>query len=123
MIDAENSHATADSAGDIEKARRRFLFTRLVLMFQSAAMQQLGKLADPFTGAINRDLTQAAISIDTLNMLSERCRGNLTGEEERFLNLVLSELKLNYVDELNRPEPVPPKSTEQPAAGEQMPAG
>jgi hypothetical protein len=112
------------SADDVESARRRFLFTRLVLTFQTAAMQQMGKLSDPFTGAIARDLTQAAISIDTLDMLHERCRGNLSAEEERFLSLALSELKLNYVDELTRPEPTPsPSSEPSTTAGEQPPAG
>jgi len=82
-----------------------FLFRRLILTFQTAAIQQMGKLADPVTGSPVRDLEQAALSIDTLDMLRKKCDGNLTPEESRLLDHVVSELKLNYVDEIGRPEP------------------
>ncbi len=87
--------------------KNTILFTRLLLTFQTNAMQQMGKLADPWTGNIARDLDQARIAIDTLDMLRDRCRGNMTNEEERFLGHILAELKLNYVDELGRPDPTP----------------
>lgn len=88
--------------------KNTILFTRLLLTLHAAAMQHLGKLADPLSGRIERDLDQARISIDTLDMLRDKCRGNLTADEERFLNHTLSELKLNYVDEVGQPTP-PPK--------------
>jgi hypothetical protein len=75
------------------------LFLALVHSFQSAAMQQMGKLANPFTQQIERDLPQARLSIDMLSMLQERTSGNLTPEESRFLAHVLRELQLNYVME------------------------
>lgn len=76
------------------------LFLALVHSFQSAAMQQMGKLANPFTQQIERDLPQARLSIDMLGMLQERTSGNLTPEESRFLAHVLRELQLNFVMEL-----------------------
>ena len=36
-----------------------------------------------------------------LEMLQERTSGNLTGEESRFLTHVLTELRLNYVAEVD----------------------
>ncbi|MBP1679578.1 MAG: hypothetical protein H6Q29_1489 [Bacteroidetes bacterium] len=39
-------------------------------------------------------------TIDTLDMLQVRTRGNLTPEEDQFLRQMLQELKLNYVDEV-----------------------
>ena len=83
------------------------LFRRLIFTFQTAAMQQMGKLVDPVAGRVARDLEQAALSIDTLDMLSRRCRGNLTADESRILDLTISELKLNNIDEIGRPEPQP----------------
>jgi len=97
-----------------ESEKRSFLFTRLILTFHTAAMQQLGKLADPVSGEIMRNLEQAALSIDTLDMLQEKCRGNLSLDEEKFLEHLISELKLNYVDEVNRPEPKPEPEGEKP---------
>lgn len=76
------------------------LFLGLVHSFQSAAMQQMGKILNPFTQQIERDLPQAQLSIDMLIMLQERTTGNLTPEESRFLAHVLRELQLNYVMEL-----------------------
>lgn len=85
--------------------KNTILFMRLVLTFQNAAWQQMGKLANPITGQTERDLEQAMYSIDTLDMLSAKCKGNLSTEEEKYLNHIISELKLNYIDESNRPEP------------------
>jgi hypothetical protein len=81
------------------------LFTQLIFSLQAAAMQQLGKIADPMTGSIVRELGQAKFTIDTLDMLRDKCRGNLSNDEERFLDHILSDLKLNYIDEASRPEP------------------
>jgi hypothetical protein len=86
--------------GAPEPPSSKELFLALVHSFQSAAMQQLGKLANPFTQEIERDLPQARLSIDMLMMLKERTGGNLTPEESRFLAHVLQELQLNYVMEL-----------------------
>lgn len=79
---------------------KKDLFLGLVHSFQGAAMQQLGKIPNPFTEKIERDLVQARLSIDVLEMLVERTSGNLTGEESRFLQHVLTELRLNYVAEI-----------------------
>jgi len=78
---------------------RRDMFLALIHSFQSSAMQQMGKIPSPFSGQIERDLEQARLSIDMLEMLEERTSGNLTGEEARFLKHVLTELRLNYVAE------------------------
>ena len=43
------------------------LFLGLVHSFQSAAMQQMGKIMNPFTQAIERDMPQARLSIDMVH--------------------------------------------------------
>jgi len=91
---------------------RRDMFLALIHSFQSSAMQQMGKVPSPFSGQIERDLEQARLSIDMLEMLEERTSGNLTGEEARFLKHVLTELRLNYVsekDEDSKRAPTPPQ--------------
>ena len=80
---------------------KKDLFLGLIHSFQAAAMQQMGKTMNPFTEKIERDLGQARLSIDMLEMLQERTSGNLTGEESRFLTHVLTELRLNYVAEVD----------------------
>jgi hypothetical protein len=76
------------------------LFSQLVAMLHFAAMQQMGKIKNPMTGTIERNLEGARHTIDTLDMLQVRTRGNLTPEEDQFLRQMLQELKLNYVDEV-----------------------
>jgi uncharacterized protein DUF1844 len=94
---------------------RKDLFLGLIHSFQAAAMQQMGKIMNPFTEKMERDLKQARLSIDMLEMLQERTSGNLTGEESRFLTHVLTELRLNYVAEVDEDRKT--------AAGSQAPAG
>ena len=91
-------------------ASRKELFLGLVHSFQAAAMQQMGKIMNPFTNEVERDLPQARLSIDMLEMLQERTSGNLTGEESRFLTHVLTELRLNYVAEVDEDRKAAAKS-------------
>ncbi|HEY6221656.1 MAG TPA: DUF1844 domain-containing protein [Candidatus Eisenbacteria bacterium] len=83
-----------------ESLSAKDLFLGLIHSFQAAAMQQMGKVPNPYTQKIERDLPQAKLSIDVLEMLQTRTSGNLVGEEARFLQHVLTELRLNYVAEL-----------------------
>jgi len=84
------------------------LFLQLVAMFQYAAMQQMGKLANPVSGEIERDLAQARISIDMIEMLQNRTQTGRSARESEFLDKVLFELRMNYVDESKRPAPPAP---------------
>jgi len=84
------------------KEKDHLLFTQLVVMFHAATMQQLGKVQSSISGKIERDLVGAQGSIDILDMLREKTKGNLTADEERLINDLLRELKLNYVDEVNK---------------------
>jgi len=81
------------------------LFFSLVITFQAAAMQQMGKLKNPISDKIERDLQQAQLSIDILDMLEEKTRGNLSEDETKLLKGILQELKLNYVDEMSKEQP------------------
>jgi len=90
-----------------------YLFQHLVVMFQSLALQQMGKLMNPVTGKVERDLHQARITIDMLDMIQHKTRGNLEDGEGRLLNAILTELRMNFVDESGREEP------EQENAGEE----
>jgi hypothetical protein len=94
------------------------LFVHLVMMFQVAAMQQLGKVMNPVTNKIERDLDQAKFSIDTIAMLKEKTKGNLSPSEEEYLGKVLFELQMNYVDEVDRAKKEDKASADEKTAGE-----
>lgn len=92
--------------------KQKALFLNLVLTFQHAAFQQMGKLPNPMTNKIERDLDQARMSIDMLDMLKVRTAGHLSEDETRMLDHILRELKLNFVDELGKDKEAPPASTD-----------
>ncbi len=94
----------------MEKSEKHtFLFMQLVFSLHSATMQQLGKVKNPLTDKIEKDLQGAQASIDMLEMIKERTKGNLSDEEDRFMNQMLRELRLNYVDEAAKPQSAPPE--------------
>jgi hypothetical protein len=89
-------------APDSASLGEREMFLGLVQSFQAAAMQQMGKVMNPFTQKIERDMAHAKLSIEMLQMLKTRTSGNLTVQEARFLDHVLTELRLNFVAEAER---------------------
>lgn len=72
-------------------------FTSLVMSLNTAALFHCGELADPTTGATGVDLTLAKHTIDTLALLGNKTKGNLSKDEENLLETVLYDLKLRYV--------------------------
>ena len=72
----------------------------LVISLQAMAMQQLGKLQDPGTGDVVRDLEQARGTIDILEMLKVKCRDGTPASLLRMLDGAVMDLQLNYMDEL-----------------------
>jgi cell division protein FtsN len=78
------------------------LFMGLIINLQSTAMIALGKLINPLTQNIERNLDQARFTIDMLGMLEDKTNGNRTEEETRTLRRVLTELRMNYLDEVEK---------------------
>jgi len=78
------------------------MFNSLVMMFSTQAMMAMGKLQNPMTGKVERDLNQAQIMIDMLEMVEARTKGNLTDDESLLLANTLRDLRLNFVVERNK---------------------
>lgn len=96
-------------------SKHSLLFMGLVTSFQQSALQSLGKLVDPTTGKTEISLPSAAAYIDMLDMLVVKTQGNLSPEEASTLEEIVSHLKLNYVEELNKPKA---ETKTQPSPGE-----
>ncbi len=76
----------------------------LVMSLQAATMQHLGKIQNPLTGKIDRDLDQARGSIDLLEMLKAKCRTDTPAEILSLLDTAVMELQMNYLDEVKKGE-------------------
>jgi len=84
--------------------KNEFHFIQLVITFQAAAMQQMGKLQNPITKKVERNLDQARFSIDMLEMIQNKTKNNLSENEKKFLEHTLYELRMNYLDEVKKEE-------------------
>jgi len=72
-------------------------FAGFVLGLGQMALVHLGEIPVPGTEEMAMDLEQARHSIDILDMLEAKTRGNLTPDEETLLRTLEGELKLKYV--------------------------
>ena len=72
-------------------------FTAFLVSLNSSALFHLGEIADPVTGKKEVDLTLAKHAIDTLKLLQEKTKGNLSPEEKGLLEDMLFDLKMRYV--------------------------
>jgi hypothetical protein len=72
-------------------------FTSLIFSLSSSALFHFGEIPDPNTGEKKQDLPLAKHAIDTISMLQEKTQGNLTEEEQKFLDSVLTDLKWRFV--------------------------
>ena len=80
------------------------LFIHLVNTFVQSAWISLGKVKNPVSDELERNIDQASYYIDLLDMLQTKMKGNLTEWEEQYILHSLSELKLNYIDEKKKKE-------------------
>jgi hypothetical protein len=73
-------------------------------MLSSSAWVSLGKIADPVTGEVRKDLRSAKLSIDTLIMLREKTSGKLDEDEKKLLDVMIGDLQGNYAETVLHPE-------------------
>jgi hypothetical protein len=99
------------------------LFMALVRDFESMAMVGFGKLVDPVTQKAERNLDRAKVAIDMLGMLDEKTRGNLNQAQTAMMRQVLTNLRLNYVDEADKEKAEAEKKPEEKKPDEKDEAG
>jgi hypothetical protein len=72
-------------------------FSSLIMSLTSSVLMHFGDIPDPVTGEKKTDLDLAKHGIDTIAMLKEKTKGNLTNEEQQMIDNILTELRLRYV--------------------------
>jgi hypothetical protein len=114
--------AYKDSTGKIDDRLRQELggrapqdfqvtFERFLASLYMSALMQLGMLREE-GGRPQVDIIGARQTIDTIELIADKTKGNLTAAEENFLQNCLYELRMAYVDITNaisRP-PQPPEA-------------
>jgi hypothetical protein len=67
----------------------------------------LGAIENPLTGKRERNPDEAAYMIDTVGMLREKMKGNLTPEEEAYVQNILTDLRMRFVAARQEPAQEP----------------
>ncbi len=80
-------------------------FTQFITTLGMQALSALGNLPNPSGDEQKTDFSEARYWIDTLRMLSEKTKGNLSQEESEMFQNLLYELQIKFVEK-NKPHDV-----------------
>ena len=99
IVDRRGSQSESAAPPKERSALPQVDFSAIVLSFASSALFHLGLVPDPETGQPGqRSLPLAQHSIDLLELLQLKTRGNLSGDEMKLLTNLLTELRVRYVE-------------------------
>ena len=89
---------------DLADARDPASFVSFIMSIASNAASALGMMEHPVTHQREVDIELGKHWIDTLGMLQKKTTGNLTPQEKRMLEGLLSDLRMQYVSLANSPQ-------------------
>lgn len=90
--------ATAEE-GEPDTPLPEINFSTFIFSLNASALVHLGAIEDPASGQKVKNLPLAKQTIDILNMLEEKTRGNLNKDEENIMRNILYDLRIAYVKE------------------------
>ena len=112
----ESKESTSDSAQSTEQERTQLPpvdFSAFIAELGTTAFAYLGGLQNPETKEVFVDLEMAKRTIDTIDLLKEKTKGNLTAPESNLLDNTLYNLRMTYIRIANNPPPPPtPEASE-----------
>ena len=88
----------------MENDKLTHLFYSLIYSFQMQTWMSLGKIKNPVSDKIEKDMDAAQMTIDIIDMIKEKTKNNLNEQESKFIDQVLADLKLNFVHESSNKE-------------------
>jgi hypothetical protein len=77
-------------------------FASLVFLYVQTTLVYLGEIEDPAGQKKVENLKAAQQTIDILELLQEKTRGNLTPQEGQYLQGVLFDLRMRYVQKARK---------------------
>lgn len=92
------------SAEDLADARDPASFVSFMMSIASNAASALGMMEHPVTHQREVDVELGKHWIDVLGMLQKKTAGNLTPQEQRMLEGLLADLRMQYVSLINSPQ-------------------
>lgn len=77
-------------------------FSALVLSLGTGALIHLGLAPDPVTNQVVVNLELAKQNIEILSLLQQKTKGNLTPDEGKLLESLLTEIRLRFVEKTSK---------------------
>jgi Domain of unknown function (DUF1844) len=77
-------------------------FSTFIISLSTQALMHLGEIKNPFTGAVEPDISLAKQTIDIIGILRDKTRGNLDSGEDRLMEEVLYDLRMKYVEAVKK---------------------
>lgn len=87
-----------------ESYTEKQLFDMLISQSVYGVWIALGKMKNPVTDKTEVDLRSASLQIDMLEMINSRMEASLDENEKQYIDKILSELKMNFVEEEKKEE-------------------
>ncbi len=72
-------------------------FSVLIMSLASSSCMAMGLAPDPENGEVYKDKQMARFNIDLLLVLQEKTKGNLSKDEDQFLENLISDLQMKFV--------------------------
>lgn len=99
MVDRSRMTDEQQGQGDIGGEEGELSFIQFVLSLAHTAAVHFGDIPDPATGQTHPpNLAAANQMIGIIALLEAKTRGNLSAEERQFLEQILFELRMRYVE-------------------------
>jgi hypothetical protein len=93
----EDAYAEGDNLDDVPGVDDPASFVNFLSTLATNAAAALGAVPHPATGQRTLDLDSGKFWIDVLAMLREKTNGNLHAKEQRLLDSLLADLRMQYV--------------------------
>ena len=68
-----------------------------IMSLSTSALIYLGEIPDPVDNETKKIIPMAKQMIDLISLLKEKTKGNLTAEEEKYMENILFELRMLFV--------------------------
>jgi hypothetical protein len=72
-------------------------FPSFLFLYLQTALVHLGELEDPIQRKVVENMEAARQTIDILDMLKEKTKGNLSTEEDQYFETALFDLRMRYI--------------------------
>jgi hypothetical protein len=97
--EGDGDYGDPSLTGSMPKLAVSDILRMTVGMLNEKAWIHMGLIPDPLSGQIERDLTEARLAIDALADLAKHLEPHTEGAEKRELQVMVSNLRINFVQQ------------------------